>query len=602
MKVQLPEILRKTMNIIPGVNITPSKDASITSGIFDPASWLIDVMSGVRSLSGENVNQATAFQLTAFYAAIRNISEDVAKLPFNIYERVENGRKLRNDHPDFRLVHIQANPYTSQQALQQTLLHWAISFGNGYAELVRNGMGQVMEMWPIHPSRVIPRFVNGKLFYDVVGSSGRDQRLTRTDRFSAENIYHISGLGGDGIVGYSIFSIASQALGKGLAIQNFGAAYFGNATALSGNLEAPGKLSEDAYNRLRKSWDNLHVGNAGKSHKVGILEQGMKFNPTSSTAAEAQLIESALHTMTEVAQLLRIPLPKIGVAAGLVKANFEAENISYHNDTLMPWIIRTGHEMDRKVIRDDKFFTQHEVIALTLGDSKTRIGVLKSLRNTGMLSINEGRRIEGLNAIDEPWADEYHMQSNITTVQAISEGKNLKQPSGGIGAKPTGESGVSENQAVATKPEPVNISDLFDKHKAAYMPIFVSAARRVMTKEVKHVNSLLKTQKDDLKEYQSRVETFFEKQKDDIVSAFTPSCEVFISTFPAKDAIMSLDFLVDFAHNYAGDGERGALHAFKTGQEWGLKLDQMAKLEEKMAKNVINFIGANAKGVQNEAE
>lgn len=600
MKVQLPEVLRKSINIIPGVNIGPSKDAQATSGVFDPASWLIDVVAGVRSLSGESVNQATAFQLTAFYAAIRNISEDVAKLPFNIFERVGNGRKLRNDHPDFRLVHIQANPYTSQQALQQTLLHWAISFGNGYAEIVRNSLGQVVQMWPIHPSRVIPRFEGEKLFYDVIGNAARDERRVQPMRFSAEDIYHVSGLGGDGIVGYSIFSIASQALGKGLAVQNFGAAYFGNATSLSGNLEAPGKLTDEAYDRLRTSWDKLHVGQAGKAHKVGILEQGMKFKATSSTAAEAQLIESALHTMTEVAQLLRIPLPKIGVAAGLVKANFEAENISYHNDTLMPWIIRTGHEMDRKVIRDDKFFTQHEVIALTLGDSKTRTGVLKTLRNIGMLSINEGRRIEGLNQIDQPWADEYHMQSNITTVEAISEGKNLKQPPGGIGSKPTGESGVSENQVVVV--EPVGIAYTFDNAKAAHMPIFKSAARRIITKESKHIKNLLKTKAGDLKGYLGRVETFFQKQKADIVEAFAPCCEVFAATFPSADVEIKLDFLEAFADNYAKDGIAGALDSFEKQVKFEVIVEDLAKDEENLAKNIINFMGANAKGVQDEAE
>lgn len=600
MRVNLPSFVRNSLNVIPGVNINPQKESSKISDLGNPAAWLLDVMTGVRTLSGENVTHETAMQLSAFFAAIRNISEDVAKLPFNIYERVPAGRKLRNDHPDFKLVHIQANPYTSQQKLQETLIHWALSFGNGYAEIVKNGMGQVVEMWPIHPSRVVPIFVGTKLFYDVSGTIDMNKRQSKTLRFSAEDIYHLSGLGNDGIVGYSVFAIAAQMIGKGLAIQNFSAAYFGNATQLSGVLENPQKLSKDAYDRMRESWQKLHTGSAKKKHKVAILEQGTKFKETSSNAAQAQLVESAMQTSLEVATLLRIPPPKIGIAGGLVKANFEAENISYYNDTLTPWITRSGHEMNRKVIRDDDFFAMHEVVALTLGDSKTRSGVIKTLRNTGMMSINEGRRLEGMNALDEPWADEFHMQSNITTVQAISEGKNLKQDKGGVGSKPTGDSGVSESQANDTnKP---SVSEIFEKHRSGHMPNFKAAARRVMTKETKYINNLLKTMENDKAGYIKRIESFFKYQKRDIMDAFSPACESFISTFPIGITSMSLNFLDKFADNYAQDGVESAVQVHDQGTYWGVEPEQMADIEEKMAEDVINFLTDSEKGGKNEAE
>jgi HK97 family phage portal protein len=592
----LPDFLRRSLNVIPGVNI----QSQLVSDLGNPAAWLVDGLSGAnRVLSGENVNGVTAMQLTAYFAAIRNISEDIAKLPVNIFELTENGKKQNNNHQAFGVLNVQTNPYVSSMAFYQTLIHWAISWGNGYAEIVRNGRGDVVEMWPIHPSRVMPLFdANDKLFYDISGRNTiQGQDFTHV-RLSAENVYHLSGLGGDGIVGYILFNIAAQSVGIGLASQNCAASYYGNATSLSGVLENPNKLDKDAYKRMRKSWNDVHTGGAENKNKIAILEQGTKFTATQSNAQSAQLIESRRFAVEEMARLLRIPPHKIGSGAGMPKGNLESESVSYFRDTLTPWIERIKRETGRKIIKNNRLFARHQVDALTLGDSKTRAGVFKTHRNMGTMSINDVRDFESMNEIDEEWANEYHMQSNVTTVPNISEGANLKN---GSGQNSGGKLEPGEEDTEGRDPEASAI-DMFETAKKAHMPNFRAAARRIVVKESKAVSQQLQRKGHDVKAFAGWCENFFEKQKADIVDAFTPCCEVFLNTIAIENIEMELGVLVEFSDNYALHGIEQSLQMFEKQTKGEVIAENLEEDQIKMANSVLNMIGSTAKVKENETK
>lgn len=590
-----------------GIIQPPKKDAQLISDLGNPAAWLLDIFSGTRTLSGVNTSHPRAMELDSYFAAIRNIAEDIAKLPFNIFEIVENGKKLTTSHPAQSLIHNYANDDMSTMDLMETLIHWAISYGNGYAEIVRNGKGEAVQMFPINPSRVKPIFINDKLFYEVHSQNTIEgQELSRFDLLSAEDVFNLRGLGADGIVGYSLFALCSESVGMGLAIQDFASVYFRNGTALSGVLSTEGSLDKKAYENMRESWAKVHEGSSKNKHRIAILEGGTKFEPTSSTAAEAQLLESQKFTVERMARLLRIPPHKIGHAGGLVKANLEAESISYFRDTLMPWIKRISLETDRKIIRSQSFTATYQVDALTLGDSKTRAGVFKTHRNMGTMSINDVRRLEDQNVIEETWADEYHMQSNITTVQNISEGANLKPKANGQTGAPKMDDGEKDEEgrdpeATAIQPE-IDILDVFKTAKEAHMPNFKYAARRIIAKELKFLNKKLKSFRNDAQGFEIHVRTFFNEQKADIVDVFDPCCRVFINTFSALNLEFHMDFLREFADKYAEDGINESIFTWNKQQKGEVMDKNIEELEEKMAGLVINLIGNNAKGFKNEDE
>ena len=591
MPLILPDVIRKGLNVLPGVNIK----SQLVSGVDNPAQWLNNFFSGGPVLSGENVNFNSAMELSAFYAGIRNISEDIGKLPVNIFRNIKRGKRKENNHPLHKLLDIQVNPYCSSTSFYQTLTHWAIGNGNGYAEIVLNDLRQPVEMWPIHPSRMVPFFKeDGTLHYRVsTGDIIRGKRFESIE-LPAENVYNLVGLGGDGILGYSLVQFLRQMLGIGLATQNCAASYYGNGTTLSGVIEHPQKLSKEAIARMRHSWDKIHTGSAAKKNKVAILEEGAKFTATTSDASSAQLIESRKFTVLEVARAIRIPPHKIGSTEKMTLNNLESQNREYFTDTLAPWFNRFKDETNNKLIKNPNFFAAHEVNALTLGDSKTRAGVWKTHRNMGTMSINDVRGLEDLNAIDEDWADEYHMQMNVTTVQAISERANLKP-------KEPGQMGASkmddgEKDEEGRDPESSKkITEAFMQAKEAHLPSFIQAAHKILSKEVKQLENHLSADRQNLKGFTGWAEYFFYKQRAEIVDVFTPCCQVFINTFKETNLEFNSEFLREFANIYAKDGINKAVDMWTkqaNDEDYLVNLDED---EEKLAKAVINLVGSKAK-------
>lgn len=601
MAFKLPELVRKGLNTLPGVNI----EAQLVSDLGNPAAWLINAFGGSRVLSGENVTGDRAMELTAFYAALRNISEDIAKLPVNIFRVVDGGKVKSNNHSLFNLLNNQVNPYVSAMNFNQTLIHWALNHGTGYAEIVRNGLGDPIEMWPIHPTRVQPFFKeSGDLFYRISANNTIQGQKFQSVELSAENVYSLPGLGGDGIIGYSVWQILAQAIGIGLATQNCSASYYGNGTTLSGVLESPKSLDDKAYARMRSSWDKMHGGGSANKNKVAILEAGTKFNATGSDAVNAQLIESRKFTVIEVARMLRIPPHKLQSTDKMTLNNLESQSREYIDDTLTPWVKRIRNETQRKLIRNPRFFAVHEINLLKLGDSKTTAGVIKTYINTGVMSINEGRDIIDQNAIPEDWANQHYIQMNITTVENVNDGANLKAKGNGQNGSPSMEPGEKDPEgrdpaAIEVKPD-INITDAFNEAKTAHLPNFIYAARRILNKESKSLQAQLLKRRQDHSGFEKWAVHFFSKQKADIVDVFGPCCQVFVNTFKLASFEFDNEFLAEFADRYAFDGVEKAMVLFKNqANEEDFKEDITAD-EEKMANLVINLIGSKAKEAQNE--
>lgn len=621
------QVFANFLNKMPGVNI----NSQSLSGVNFPASWFIDSLGGGRAvLSGENVSGDTVMELPAFYAAIRNIAEDIAKLPVDIFRITENGKKKNNTNPLFGLLNNQANPYVSSMNFYQTLIHWALNYGNGYGEIVRDGAGRIVEMWPIHPSRVQPFYKeDGRLFYRVSSGQTIPGKNFRFTELSAEDVYHLAGLGGDGIVGYPVWHILSQALGKAIATQNYSASYYGNGTSVSGVLENPKKMDKGGYARMRLDWEKIHSGGADNMHRLAILEQGVEFKPLASNASEAQLIEAQKFNVVDVARILRIPPHKIMSTEKATLNNLESLTREYIEDTLSPWIIRIKNETQRKIIRNPRIFAVHNINLLTLGDSKTKAQIIKTYRNTGVLSINGALDILDLNEIEEDWANERHMQSNITTVEAISERANLKPQNGGQGSGGSLESGESETEAndpevtetearfIPTDGEVMNFSfgefeghkNLasdnpiyeFEKAKLDHMPAFEYAAKRIINKESMAIKNNLKKYRQDFDGFCKWADRSFSAQKADIVDVFTPCCDVFINTFNGK-----LEFdnglLAEFAEDYAQDGIKGAIDLFKLQVKGKETPESLEEDQQKLAKNVINLIGNKAKEAPDDSK
>ena len=119
------------------------------------------------SNSGKNVNERSAMQMTAVYACVRILSESIAGLPVHLYRYVDSGSKQKAlEHPLYRLLHDEPNPEMTSFVFRETLMTHLLLWGNAYAQIIRNGKGQVMALYPLMPNRMsVDRDDKGHLYY-----------------------------------------------------------------------------------------------------------------------------------------------------------------------------------------------------------------------------------------------------------------------------------------------------------------------------------------------------------------------------------------------------------------------------------------------------
>lgn len=393
---------------------SPPVKADALSDIRHPTAWLLDWSRGGPTLAGTSVNHQSALALPAYYACIRAISEDIGKVPLITYRRLKpRGKERAYDHSLYPILHDFPNDEMESLTFRETLTAHALSWGNGYAEIEHDSRGNVVALYPIHPSRVlVRRDQEGRLVYDISGT----QMIPGTAhpqmvRLRAENVFHLRGIGAEGLIGYSVVQIARESLGLSIATQQFGAAFFGNGAHIGGVLEHPQVLSDIAAKHLRESWKDMYVG----PEKVGtpaILEEGMKWNKIGIPPNDAQFLETRTFQVREVARWFRMPLHKIQDMADASYANIEQMTLGYVTDTLMPWFVRWEQQIKRKLfVGEDEYFAEHLLLGMLRGDQGTRSSYYRTMFGLGTLSPNDIREMENMNPIG-PRGDEYYYAGN----------------------------------------------------------------------------------------------------------------------------------------------------------------------------------------------
>ena len=246
------------------------------------------------STSGKPVNERSAMQMTAVYSCVRILAEAIACLPLHLYKYSENGCKEKaTEHPLYRLLHDEPNPEMSSFVFRETLMTHLLLWGNAYAQIIRNGKGEVIALYPLMPNKItVDRDENGQIYYTYQRATEEAHTMNGSSvKLLSYDILHIPGLGFDGLVGYSPIAMAKNAIGMAIACEEFGAKFFANGSAPSGVLEHPGTIKDPG--RVRDAWQS-QFGGSSNSGKVAVLEEGMKYTPISISPEQAQLPDSLL--------------------------------------------------------------------------------------------------------------------------------------------------------------------------------------------------------------------------------------------------------------------------------------------------------------------
>jgi HK97 family phage portal protein len=364
---------------------------------FSPGLSVMLANAGVGQLSGSGVavNQDSALRFMAVYACVRVIAEDIASLPLPVYRRLTRGKERAPTHPLYPVLHDQANPEQTSFAFRETMMSHVLLWGNAYAEKEMVN-GRVAALWPLSPYRVsVQRNTRTNQLEYIVSPPGTDERRVLGTR----QIFHLPGLSLNGVTGLSPIGYAREAIGLGLAAQEFASGFFARGARPSLVLEHPGTLSEAAHQRMRADFEAMHTG-LSNAQRVAILEEGTKASTTFINPEDAQFVEQRQFSVAEICRLYRMQPHKIADLSRATFTNIEQQNIEHVIDTVRPWAVRWEQAISKDLIpveERDRFLAEFLLVGLLRGDSAARAAFYEIMVQIGAMSPNDVREAENLN-------------------------------------------------------------------------------------------------------------------------------------------------------------------------------------------------------------
>lgn len=385
--------------------------------------WVSLNTAGFASDAGVDVTPTSALGDPTVYAAVKALSEDLAKVPPKIYSVMydDQGREIRTPavaHALWRVLLKRPNQWQSPFEFKEYIEACRQLRGNAYSFIVRNGRGAITELIPLRPDRVaVLDTVEGEIFYSISSNSNFEAgQLAQAYRANggrevsgvvtvpAEYVWHIRGFpNGSGLLGVSAITAARDAIGLSLAQQKYAGRMVANSARPAGVITHPGRIHKDVAKRLRTAWDSLYRG-ADNAGKTAVLEEGMDFKPISMNSVDAQFVEQRKLSVLDIARIFRVPPTKLMDTSRSTYSNAEQEALAYLTDSLMPLFERWESSMDAQLLtprEQGRYSIQFDIERLQRGDVVSRYRAYASGRQWGILTANEARGRDGLNPVED---------------------------------------------------------------------------------------------------------------------------------------------------------------------------------------------------------
>lgn len=398
------------------------------------------VYGGPRTVAGVAITPDTAITISAVWACLRYLSQTVAVLPWHVMREVDAGADVQRSNPIDWLIYKRPNPEWSSFQFRETLTHWALRYGNGYAEIERDQAGRPFNLWPIHPERVsVCRDTDtDRLFYEVSNGTGGQVEIDAAD------IFHIRGFG-EGVVGVNVVEYAAQSLGWAKAAQIFGGAFFGNGATPASVVMNKKPLTPDGLKRQRKEFEELYKGPA-RAGRTAFLDNDADIKSIGMDIDKMQLVETHQYLVEEVARWFGVPPHKIMHLLRATFSNIEHQAIEVVVDSISPWVKRFEDEADYKLFGQNRrgLYTKMSMNALLRGDMKSRMEFYKGMQFVGAYSPNRILQLEDENTLG-PDGDIHVMQQQMVPLQYIAKG-----PAQPASAPPPSDPSPTEEDAAAS--------------------------------------------------------------------------------------------------------------------------------------------------------
>lgn len=372
---------------------------------------ILDFMGGPPAASGATVNHSTVLGLPAAFACVRVISEGVASLPLQLMERMEpRGRRTATEHPLYWLLHAAPNPFMTSFKLRETLQGHLCFRGNAFCEIELDRRGRPAGLWPLRPDAMDRPVLSGsnELLYTYTLPDGTKKDLPQ------QRVLHLRGLSDDGLWGYAPISVFREQFGHALAVREYSSRFFGNNARPGGVLQLKNKVSPEAADRMRASWQSGH-GGLSMAHRVAVLEEGVEWKSIGMSNEDAQFVETAQLGLGDFARMFNIKPHKIADLLRSTFSNIESQSIEHVTDTLMPWLVNWEQQMDKDLLlpsERQRFYTKHNVSGLLRGDATTRAAFYTAMAGVGAFSPDDIREREDENPLPDGVGNVYFRPAN----------------------------------------------------------------------------------------------------------------------------------------------------------------------------------------------
>jgi len=369
--------------------------------------------------SGMIVNENNALTISTIHQCVRVIADTIASLPCFVYVRTATGKERAENHPLYRVLHEQTNAYMSPFEFKQTMQGHLCLWGNAFAEIERDGMGRIVGLWPLRPDLMRLQVYNDTVYYYYTLPNG-----TGEQQIAAANMFHLRGLSADGLIGYSPITLARETLGLHQATEQYRSRFFANDARPGGVLSHPGVLGEEAFQQLKRRWDESHGGTMNRS-RVAILEEGMKWQDVGIPPKDAEFIAGQEYQKQDIAGLWRIPPYKIGLMkpGTMSYASVEQQQQDFKDSCIQPWLTCWEERITGSLLTPaerNQYYAEFLVDALLRADADSRAKFYMALFNMGAISANEIRARENLNSIGAD-GDRYFVPLNMTPVDRVDD-------------------------------------------------------------------------------------------------------------------------------------------------------------------------------------
>lgn len=367
------------------------KRAAVFAGspLSNPDAWVLALLGQGRPRSGSYVDEQSAMRLTAVYSCIRFLAETVGSLPLATFRKgTDDAVNAAPTHYLDSLLHDQPNEFMTSAVFREAMQGHVVSWGNGYAEIEYNGAGRIAAFWPMLPNQCRPDvYQPGKLRY-VVTQAGQNKYL------EPEQVLHVPALGFDGICGYGPIAMARRSIGLAISAEDYSGRFYQNDARPGMVLKHPALLSDEAYKRLKDSWNADHQGtdNAWRPH---ILEEGLSIEIPSISQVDQQFIEGRKFSVNEICRIFRVPPHFVFELDRATFSNIEQQSLEFTIYNLRPWLVKWEQELKRKLFGiGSQYFAEFNVEGLLRGDFKSRMEGYGVAVQWGLKTRNQIRRIE----------------------------------------------------------------------------------------------------------------------------------------------------------------------------------------------------------------